>query len=126
METNWSEIKFFNKKEFDCSFSGFNKMQREFMDALIDVRAHFGKPMIVTSGYRDASHPIESSKPRSGGEHTLGLCCDILCNNSYDRFQIINISLSLGKIHRIGVGANFLHLGIGANHLPKNVIWIYK
>ena len=60
--TFWDHIKYFNKSEFKCKCGGkyCNGFPHEPVQALVecadDVRAHFGKSMIITSGLRCTKH----------------------------------------------------------------------
>jgi uncharacterized protein YcbK (DUF882 family) len=125
MIAKWQYYTNFSKREFDCKHTGENNMQHEFMVILEAIREDYDRPMKVTSGYRSPKHPIEARKTHSNGEHTQGRCADIYCDNGKDRFKLITIALKHG-ITRIGVAKNFLHLGIGGNGLPQNVIWDYQ
>lgn len=122
---DWSKYPNFSKSEFDCKHTGLNEMRPEFMDVLQSIRTEYGKPMTVTSGYRHPSHPVEAKKGHSNGEHTKGACADVACNNGADRYRLIVIALKHG-ITRIGIAKTFLHLGIGGDGLPNNVIWEYQ
>lgn len=123
--TNWADFApYFTKAEFQCSHTGQCDMKQEFMDRLILVRKDYGKAMVITSGYRHPTHPVEARKTHSNGEHTQGACADIACTNGADRMLIIRLALAHG-ISRIGVAKNFIHLGIGGHGLPNNVIWSY-
>lgn len=121
----WDKYPNFKKAEFDCKETGENNMQHEFMEKLQKIRIDYAKPMIITSGFRSKNHSIEKKKTHSNGEHTQGFCADIYCNNGSDRFRLITLALHHG-ITRIGIAKNFLHLGIGGNNLPNNVIWEYQ
>lgn len=125
MIAQWNLYPNFKKEEFDCSATGENNMQHEFMSKLQAIRTEFGKPIKVTSGFRSKQHPIEARKTTSNGEHTQGNCADIYCDNGADRFRLISLALKHG-ITRIGVAKSFLHLGIGGVGLPNNVIWEYN
>lgn len=121
---NWSDYPNFAKSEFDCKHTGLNEMKPEFMAKLQALRAEYGKPMTITSGYRHPTHPIEARKGRSDGEHTRGMCCDIACSTRVDRYDIVKLALKYG-FHRIGIAKNFVHLGLGGKGLPPNVMWEY-
>jgi len=112
----------FPKHEFDCKHTGKNEMKHEFMLVAQAIRNEYG-PMKITSGFRDATHPIEAKKMRPG-EHTFGMCCDIACNHGADRYRLITIALKHGCT-RIGIAKTFVHIGLGAPGLPNNVIWEY-
>lgn len=125
MIAQWGKYPNFTKAEFDCKHTGENNMQHEFMEKLQAIRTEYGKSMKVTSGFRSVKHPIEAKKNHSNGEHTQGFCADIACENSTDRFSLVQLALKHG-ITRIGIAKTFLHLGIGGVGLPNNVIWEYQ
>lgn len=125
MIAQWDKYPNFSKEEFDCKHTGENNMQHEFMEKLQKIRQVYNKPMTITSGFRSKKHPIEARKTHSNGEHTQGMCADIACTNSSDRFQLISLALANG-ITRIGIAKTFIHLGIGGKGLPNNVIWEYQ
>lgn len=99
-------------------------MQVEFMDVLLAIRKERNKPMHITSGFRDVTHPAEARKTHSNGEHTKGMCSDVEALTGKDKFELIQLALKHG-ITRIGVAKNFLHLGLGAPGLPTEVVWLY-
>jgi hypothetical protein len=122
---DWSKYPNFNKEEFDCKATGTNDMKPEFMQKLQELRTAYGKPMRITSGYRSPLHPIEARKTHSNGEHTQGMCADIACASSSERYVLVRLALQCG-FTRIGIAKNFLHLGLGGRGLPNNVIWDYQ
>ena len=122
---NWADYPYFTKAEFDCKHTGKNEMQPEFMAKLQLLREKYGKPMIITSGYRHWTHPVEARKGHTTGEHTRGTCCDIACTSGADRYQIVRLALQL-SFPRIGIAKNFIHLGIGGAGLPSPTIWDYS
>lgn len=113
----------FPKHELDCKHTGLNEMKHEFMVVLQAIRNEYG-PMVITSGFRHSTHPIEARKMKPG-EHTMGMCVDVRCNNGADRYRLITIALKHG-ITRIGIAKTFVHLGLGGPGLPNNVIWDYS
>lgn len=125
---DWKKYPNFSKSEFDCKHSGENRMRAEFMDVLQQIRTTYDKPMIVTSGYRAPSHPVERDKSMPG-EHTYGCAVDIAVGGG-DVLELIVICHGYG-IRRLGVqqkgGGRFLHIGMGdilnLNFPP--VIWTY-
>jgi uncharacterized protein YcbK (DUF882 family) len=122
---NWADYPYFTKAEFDCKHSGKNEMQPEFMAKLQLLREKYGRSMIVTSGYRHWTHPVEARKGHTTGEHTRGTCADIACTSGAERYKIIQLALQLG-FPRIGIAKNFIHLGIGGAGLPSPTIWDYS
>lgn len=121
----WGEYPNFKASEFNCKHTGKNEMKHEFMAVLQSIRNEYGRGMSPTSGYRHPTHPVEARKQRSDGEHTRGMCADIACTNSQDRYDLVRLALKHG-INRIGIAKTFIHLGLGGPGLPPNVIWEYQ
>lgn len=101
-------------------------MKPEFMDLLQELRTRYGKPMIVTSGYRHPTHPIEARKSQPGS-HASGLAVDIGCQGQ-DAYQIVKLALDLG-FTGVGVsqkagGARFVHLDLLPDP-PRPNMWSY-
>lgn len=125
---DWNKYKpYFSKKEFDCKHTGKNLMRPEFMDVLYQIRKTYNKPMIITSGYRDPSHPAEASKSVSGA-HSYGVAVDIAVRGE-DAMDLFVIAYGYG-IRRMGLqqkGAQrFIHLDMGDRGLgfPPS-LWSY-
>ncbi len=69
-------------------------MQPEFMDRLQRLGNAYGKPISVTSGFRDTSHPAEVNK-KHPGPHTTGRACDIAVGGS-DALLLLHLALDNG------------------------------
>lgn len=120
---DWSKYKpFFEREEFLCKHTGKEQMQEELLDALYLVRKTLDQKMIITSGYRDPTHPIEAAKQKAG-EHAMGLAVDIATPNSKYRYDLIDVAFCCG-FNRIGIAKSFTHLGM-SKELPQCVIWTY-
>jgi len=117
----------FEAEEFVCSHSGKNEMKPEFLEILQKIRYDYRKPMIISSGYRDRTHPIEAAKLEPG-EHTYGLACDITIRGVY-AMELLQIALHHG-IRRVGLKqkgpGRFVHLGLGnvSESFPE-ALWTY-
>lgn len=122
--TNWTDYKYFKRSEFACKHSGQCQMDQEFMARLCLLRDLVARPIIINSGYRHWTHPIEAKKGHRNGEHVQGRCADIRVSNSAERFEIVDAALQLG-FTRVGIAEGFVHVGLGAKGLPNNVIWLY-
>ena len=125
---NWSDYQpYFYKSEFDCRETEENEMNPEFMQALLQLRKAYDKPMIITSGYRSPLHSIERQKP-TPGEHALGMACDVKVAG-HDAFEVVRLALQFG-FTRIGVKqkgdwqSRFIHLGM-SKKMPSPMIWSY-
>lgn len=121
MSVDWSDYNNFSKWEFDCSHTGLNKMRPDFLDILQQIRTAFDKPMIINSGYRHITHPLERVK-RQPGEHFFGVAADINVAHE-DAMELYVIAYGHG-IRRLGLYQNghtrFIHIGMGdkEHHFP--------
>jgi len=55
---NW---KYFSEDEVKCKHTGLCEMDDDFMQKLDIIREEVGVPFVVTSAYRDKTHPIEDA-----------------------------------------------------------------
>ncbi len=116
--------KYFSEKEFNrCTPScSLQDMKQEFMNKLDKLRELAGIPLVINSAFRTIQY--EKSKGRNGtSSHVLGVAIDIRCNDSQNRFKVLEGALKLG-FKRIGVANSFIHLDISKKH-AQNVIWTY-
>jgi hypothetical protein len=88
------------------------------------LEKHMSFALTITSGYR---HPDENREV--GGvedsEHTYDPSegVDVLCKRSATRYKMVKWCLDNG-LTRIGIGNDFVHIGIGADK-PQLVMWDY-
>lgn len=129
-DDEWGLYPHFTRDEMKCKHTGLCAMTHAMMKALEDIRVIFDKPMIISSGYRDVSHPVERNKPHPG-EHTYGMAADIIVAGT-DAVKLLHIASAAG-IMRIGVSqkggldSRFIHLGVGdrnAGQFPV-ALWSY-
>lgn len=121
----WASITFFSPAEFDspdAPGSGEKYMNLTHVERLDLVRQKRGKAIIITSGYRTASHN-DSVGGVSDSEHTRGYGTDCYAPTSRDRYELVKYGLEVG-FERIGIGSNFVHFGSDPEK-PKQVIWLY-
>lgn len=104
----WGHYPNFTKAEFDCKHTGRNEMQHEFLVRLQQLRDMYGKPIRISSGYRDPSHPVEARKASSGA-HSTGLACDIAISGG-DAWELLRIAMLL-KFAGIGIQQKGPHTG---------------
>ena len=121
---NWIIYPNFSASEFDCSHTSKNNMRPEFLELLQAIRTEYGRPMNITSGYRDKTHPLEVEKEQ-GGAHTLGLACDVAVRGE-DALDLLRICLNRG-IRRVGVyqkgDKRWLHIDIADRYGFPIGIW---
>ena len=113
-------MRHFKLSEFDCQHTGKNEMDSTFLILLDNLRHECGFPFVITSGYRDITHPIEAKKFK-GGTHSQGIACDIKVNNGLDRGKLIELAIEQG-FTGIGVHKDFVHVDIRKGDL---VVWAY-
>ena len=83
-----------------------------------------GFELTITSGYRTPEHNVSvGGVPDS--EHTSRPAegVDILCKQSLTRYQMLQWCFRF-NVQRIGIGKDFLHIGI-AEDKPSQMVWTY-
>jgi len=114
--------KFFRLEEFNCTHTNKNEMDHEFLVKLDELRERVGFPFIITSGYRDATHPAEARKAEPGtGTHCQGIAADIAVSNGFERMNIVHEAIKMG--FSIGVARTFVHID---DRKTTPVMWTYS
>jgi len=113
--------KYFKLEEFECKYTGMNKINHELIDMLDEAREIAGVPMIVSSGYRHETHPESFKNPSSS--HIKGLAVDIKCVDSKSRAIILGALVDVG-FERFGLHKGFIHADIDQAKASP-VIWLY-
>ena len=126
------ESKHFKHHELECRCNcGRNKITRELLDLLEDLRVWYGKPIRLSSAFRCQSHNNAVSSTGTTGPHTTGQAVDILVYGN-DAICLVKGALSMG-FSGVGVnqkgnrGALFIHLDTLSepNHCPRPWMWSY-
>ena len=77
---NFNGIQYFNYEEFTCHCGcGYNTIDIRLVKILDDIRKHFGKPAIITSGVRCEKHNREVGGV-NGSWHTKRKAADFYIN----------------------------------------------
>ena len=113
--------KYFKLEEFDCKYTGQNKISHELIDMLDEARELLGFPLVITSGYRHETHPESFTNPSSS--HIKGLAVDIKCVDSKSRAKILEALVEVG-FKRFGLHKGFIHADIDEAK-ANPVIWLY-
>jgi len=122
-------MRYFNYTEFDSpdELGSGKQMSEKILEMLDLARAKFDKPIKITSGFRTEAYnkdlKARGYKASSKSSHLKGLAIDIHCNNSKDRFELVDILLDVG-FNRIGIANTFIHADIDEDK-PSHVIWTY-
>ena len=119
----------FTPDEFKCSHTGRMFMDDRHLDRLQELRNRLRRPLIVNSGYRHETHPVEAVK-KSPGVHNLGLATDISCSGEFafdlarEAFIIgftgIGFQQKTSVLHR----NRFIHLDSWTEP-PRPNLWTY-
>lgn len=123
-------LTFFKLSEFTCKCGcGQNKMDPQTLNRFDTLRAQFGKPLIVTSGYRCPEHNAKVSSTGRTGPHTTGQAADFAVDR-VDAHKLLQIALTMG-FTGIGVqqkgGGRFIHLDTlsSLQATPRPTVWSY-
>jgi len=125
---DWTRYPNFRAEEFRCRHSGRLVMHPEFMTRLQRLRTAFGRPMVISSGYRDPTHPLEARKPRPGA-HASGRACGVAIAGAA-ALELVVLAVAHG-FTGIGVqqsgSTRFIHLDdlAGSPQAPRPTIWSY-
>lgn len=132
MPKNLSEVewrwKHFSRSEMACKGSGECCMDEGFMDLLEAIRVDYGKPMIVTSGYRSPEYNAQVSHTGHTGPHTTGRAADIAIRGK-DAYTLLRMALAHGMTG-IGISqkgsSRFIHIdNLEAPDFPRPMLWSY-
>ena len=117
------DLKYFKIREFDSPDlpgSG-SKMCKCFLQICDKIRADYGKPLRVNSGYRTVYHN-DKLNAKNTSSHLIGKAADFSCKNSEDRIALLNAIYKNG-INRVGIADNFLH--IDSDNTKPAACWLY-
>ena len=131
---DWAVYPNFSEEEFKCSATSLCRMEPDFLDALQTLRTNFGQPLRITSGYRDAAHPIEQAK-KYPGVHSFGIAADMAVSHG-KAYDLLSLAMAMKVFTGIGIkqsGAftqRFIHLDTATyeNFRPDIVrptVWSY-
>jgi len=120
-QLDWSRVKFFTKKEFNCRCCGKSNISANLVLKLDLARELAETPFVITSGYRCPQHNEEVGGVKDSA-HVLGLAVDIAVPNNVARLKIIR-GLIIAGFRRIGIGKDFIHADIDKSK-PQN-LWLY-
>lgn len=115
-----SKMRYFKKEEFDCKHTSKNAMSPLFLSLIDELRGKCGFPFIITSGYRDPSHPIEAKKTKPG-VHAQGIAADIKVSSDAEAYIVMKNAFKL-RFTGIARGEGFVHVDIRDT---SPVSWLY-
>jgi uncharacterized protein YcbK (DUF882 family) len=118
--------KHFSEKELRCKCGcGDNLTKPELLEALERLRAAYGKPLKVNSGYRCRTYNDVIVKGHPNSAHKKGLAVDIAVANSVDRYRLLWHVMRLNEFQGVGVAEGFIHLDIKERFSKVQVLFTY-
>jgi zinc D-Ala-D-Ala carboxypeptidase len=129
-EPDWDDFPNFSRSEMACRHTNKAYMCPDFMDKLQSLRDAYGKPLRITSAYRDETHPIEANKPEGRlRPHTTGRAADVAIQG-HEAYALMRLAMKMGFL---GIGVNqkgdkrFLHLDTleAKDGFPRPWVWSY-
>jgi len=126
---DWASVRYFKPFELACRCDcGHEGIQPGLVYLLDRLREVYGKPLIVTSGYRCPQHNQRVSSTGPSGPHTTGLAVDLGVSGR-EAVTVLRLALSLG-FTGIGVqqkgGGRFLHLDMVPDSHGHKRPWIWS
>ena len=101
-------MKYFRNTEFMMGNENvFDKMDKNLLTQLDELRGLVNEPLKINSSYRslDYNRSINGS---SKSQHLLGKAVDLHCDNGTLRGKIVHHALNLGLT--VGVAKTFIHI----------------
>lgn len=115
--TFWDGIKYFKRSEFECKCEGKYcngypvEMQEKVVKAADKVRAHFGKPVTVSSGIRCTKHNAAVGGV-SDSRHLHGKAIDFSVSG-FSASMVLAYVQSLPEIrYAYAINSNYVHMDI--------------
>lgn len=122
--------KHFNSSEFECPCkeckNATQYISSELLELLEEVREKYGKPIVVTSGYRCPAHNVNIGGAKSSS-HLAGLAADISPKLiTLDELDIL-YEICYNTFSNIGDGRSkkFVHVDVRPPKLSGKRHWIY-
>ncbi len=124
-------LRYFSISEFACRCGTCdNRIDLGFVLELDELRHRYGKPLMVSSGYRCPAYNAKVSSTGRTGPHTTGKAADVLVDRG-EAFQLLRLAIMGMDFTGIGIqqkgGARFIHLDTlhNAPGQPRPTIWSY-
>lgn len=121
----------FKLRELACRCCGRMGIDPAFLERLEDLRAAYGRPMIINSGYRCPDYNAKVSTTGRTGPHTIG-AVDVRISGT-EAHRLLHMALMIG-FTGIGIkqhgphSGRFIHLDNLPTHTashPRPWIWTY-
>ena len=101
-----------------------NNLHPDLLAVLMQLERRLATELYITSGHRDTLHNTEvGGVPNSEHTYSPAKGADVRVLSSSMRVTMLKELFSMG-VRRIGVGENFIHVGV-ASDKPADVAWTY-
>lgn len=112
-------VKYFRPEEFQCKHCGMGGVVPMLVFYLDMIRAAYGKPIHITSGFRCAEHNKAVGGSRRS-RHMIGCAADIRDTNDSVLSAVLNAVFDMPKWERI-LGNGYFH--VGAPRMVNTKYW---
>lgn len=126
---DWSAVQYFKPGEFACHCGcGKAGIQPAIVYALDQLREDYGKPLVVTSGYRCPYWNSKKSTTGENGPHVTGLAVDLAVSGR-DAWTILRMAMESRVFTGIGLNQKgsdrFIHLDMIPDSLTHKRPWVW-
>ncbi len=110
---------YFKPEEFACKcnfedcISSEQFMNERFLELLFKVRAQLDFPMYITSAFRCKKHNENIPGSAKNSLHTKGLAVDVLMQDQYNRFELVEQCINHGL--SVIIYKTFVHIELRRN-----------
>ena len=111
----------FTINEMKCPCCGECNMDKEYMNALQDVRTACAFGFKVNSAYRCGKYNAKVSN-NTRGQHATGEAVDVSMKDRYKRYELLMKAIYSEYFKDIAISKTFIHLGRGN---VKNGVGVY-
>lgn len=107
--------KYFKRKEFACRCGcGTSTVDAELLQVITDVREHFGKPVVITSGHRCIKHNANVGGAKNS-MHLTGKAADIMVAGVSPMDVRVYLCNKYPDKYGIGAYPTFTHIDVRGN-----------
>lgn len=123
------QLRYFELQEFACKHCGSSFMEESFLLELDELRNRYGRPLVITSGYRCPAYNNQVSSTGFDGPHTTGRAVDLRVAHA-DAFNVLRLATGM-RFSGIGIAQKgtrrFIHLDDlpATPGRPRPTVWSY-
>lgn len=112
----------FSRSEFACPCCGKAEMKGELIQELQSLRYRYGKPIIITSGYRCDEYNRTVS---TATLHPTGWAADLKTpRDGSDAMRLVELVFKIFSEYGIGIYDKHVHVDMRPNGAVKPWLWV--